>query len=171
MKRSCTVVLLFGLLLGGTTVESQPESVEVDIDPIVGAWKLNLARSTINTAIVPRFPVPPNQAEVYRALEDGRMRMVWTRSDAGGSSVSSTFIWPARGGVTQDESVRASEAMSITTVLGPGYLYVTHLEDGQQSYVVKKMVHGDRRTMTQTIVAAAGPGGRLFEHVLVWDRQ
>ena len=173
MKRRCTVVLLSGLLLlGASIVESQSEPIDLYVDPIVGTWKLNPARSTINVAILERFPVPPNQVEVYRSLEDDRIQMVWTGSDANGSSVSSTTIWPARGGVTQDESGRVSRGMTITTVIGPGYLYVTHLEDGQQSYFVKKMVHGDGRTMTQTIVAAPNtPAGRLFEHVLVWDRQ
>ena len=77
----------------------------------------------------------------------------------------------AQGGVTEDEGGPVSRMTTVTTVLGPGYLYETHLEDGRQSYFVNKMVHGDRRTMTQTIVAAAAPGGRLFEHVLIWDRQ
>jgi hypothetical protein len=173
MKRRSTVVLLVGLLLGGASiVESQSEPIVLYQDPIVGTWKLNLARSTINVAILSRFPVPPNQVEAYRTLEDDRIQMVWTRSDANGSPVSSTTIWSARGGVTQDGSGGASRGVTITTVIGPGYFYVTHLEDGQQSHFVKKMVHGDGRTMTQTIVAAPNtPAGRLFEHVLVWDRQ
>ncbi len=172
MKRYCTAVLLLALSLPGTRIaEAQSESIDLYVDPIVGTWKLNFARSTINAALLPRFPVPPNQWEIYRTLEDGRFQMVSAYSDPNGLPVISAAIWPAPGGVTQGEPARSGRLLTVTTVAGPGLLYVTHLEDGRQSHFIKKMVHGDGRTMTHTVVAAISPEGRLLEHVLVWERQ
>ena len=134
-------------------------------DPIVGAWKLNTAKS--------KFAVPPpkEQVEVYRALDSGEIELTLTRIIADGSHTSTTLAWPASGGAVKLRQGSLPEGETLVeTLLGPGDWYVTYLQNGKQFLIMHKAISEDGKTMRQTITGI-GPQGKPAEQIQVLDRQ
>jgi hypothetical protein len=67
-------------------------------DPIVGTWKLNLAKSKF----APNQPdIPKSGTEAYREVEGDQIELTVTRTEADGSSVLSKYAWPDQGGAVK----------------------------------------------------------------------
>ena len=62
-------------------------------DPIIGSWKVNIAKS--------KFPspqsAPEEQTEVYRETGDGQIELTYRSSNKDGSSDLEVIVFPANG--------------------------------------------------------------------------
>ena len=134
-------------------------------DPIVGTWKLNVAKSQMplaDTAL-------KDQTEIYRELAGGEVELTFTRTLANGSSEASKFTWPAQGGAAKILEGNYPEGSSFVEIaIKPGEWYVAYMLNGQQLGIMHKVIIKD--TMRETI-RGSDPQGKPIEYFLVLDRK
>lgn len=159
------MLLTFVMMLttGAVAGIAQPRSAA---DPIVGTWKLNLAKSKFP----PGMPgIPKSQTESYRQAANGQLELVFSRV-IDGPADEITLVWPAAGGaVTLRSGTRPPGETLIETRLAPGDWLVTYMMKGEQYGTMRKTVSADRKTMRQTFNGVVE--GKPLEIVAVLDRQ
>jgi hypothetical protein len=137
-------------------------------DPIIGTWKLNLAKSKF----APNQPdIPKSGTEAYREVEGGQIELTVTRTDASGSSVLSKYVWPAQGGAVMILQGGPNRITGfVETLIEPGNWYVTCLQNGKQISWAHKTISKDGKTMTQTWKDMDAQGNLIVD-IEVFDRQ
>jgi hypothetical protein len=83
MRISAAIILMLALA-----------SATMSADPIIGSWKLNLAKSKFSTP----GSAPKELTEVYREIEGNQIERTATAISADGSSGSMKLTWPRQGG-------------------------------------------------------------------------
>ena len=145
----------------------------VKSDPIVGAWKLNVAMSKFSSVLlkVLNETVPKEKTEIYQELDD-RIVMTVSATLTGREPISAKYSWPRQGSIARIlENVPSMEGISIIeTLIAPGEWYVTFLKDGKQLLAVHKVVSKDGKTMNLTYIGADAQGN-CFDQIDVYDRQ
>lgn len=137
-------------------------------DPIVGAWKLNVAESTFSTAMQ---DVPPKElTEVIREIEGDRIELAQHGIQENGALVTFRISYPAQGGIVTIIDAEGTEGLTfVETLVGPGNWYATTLRGGKQVIVRHKVVSADGRTKRET-VHGTDEYGRLFEQIEIYER-
>ena len=133
------------------------------VDPSVGTWKLNLAKSKYPSSVTP----PKEQMLVKKELGPDQFEMVLTGVDATGNPISVKLTHSQKGGIV---SGMQDGAMVILTVLAPGNVVTTFIESGKQVRVHHNTVSKNGKTMTQTS-KYVDEKGQQTEVVEVWNRQ
>jgi len=143
-------------------------------DPIIGTWKLNLAKSKLTPIPAYNWAPPKEQTESYREIDGGRIERTSTTTGIDGSVNSSgKLIWPAQGGTVQIQQIPPGNPPGISfveTLMAPGEWHVTTMLDGKQVMTRHKVISKDGKTMRQT-VEIMDPQGKLVEQLEVYDRQ
>jgi hypothetical protein len=159
--RSLFRTLLIGtvLAIGGTAVASAADAS----DPVVGTWKLNLAKSKFSPG-----PAPKSQTRAYVATADG-IEMMYTGVAADGSAVNgkSTFKYdgkdyPISGSADFDTlSLKRIDATTIES---------TQKKAGKPTGVTVRTVAGDGKVLTLKSKGTDAKG-KAYDNVMVFDRQ
>lgn len=152
MRKLMLVIAIFGLV--GSLFA---------VDPSVGTWKLNLAKSKYPSSVTP----PKEQMLVKKELGPDQFEMVLTGVDATGNPISVKLTHSQKGGIV---SGMQDGAMVILTVLAPGNVVTTFIESGKQVRVHHNTVSKNGKTMTQTS-KYVDEKGQQTEVVEVWNRQ
>jgi hypothetical protein len=159
--RSFFRTLLIGtvLAIGGTAVASAANAS----DPVVGTWKLNLAKSKFSPG-----PGPKSQTRAYVATADG-IEMMYTGVAADGSAVNgkSTFSYdgkdyPITG--SPDFDVLSLKRIDATTIES------TQKKAGKTTGTTVRTVSGDGKTLTLKSKGIDAKG-KAYDNVMVFDRQ
>ena len=136
------------------------------LDPIIGTWKLNVARS--------RFPSPQftfkQQTEVYQEIGDGRIELTYKSIDINGASTLEVFVFPAQGGAADVLKEQIAGRSYIETKINPNEWLATCLEGGKQLYVLRKLISKDGRTLIKT-PGSTDEQGNSPDLYLVLERQ
>jgi len=134
-------------------------------DPIIGTWKLNIARSTFSpVALALQGQKSPKETtEVYR--EEGDLIEF---SD--GLPNSDKWTWSRQGGVATRKPPTGQGMVYIETLIAPGHWIATILINGKQGAIYHKIIDKDGKTMRQTF-KGVDPAGKAFEQIQVYDRQ
>jgi len=135
-------------------------------DPIVGSWKLNLAKSKF----APNDPAPKKQTEVYRETTPGQIELTYKNTQADGASNLLIISIPAQGGVNKRLRGDNGGAMEVETLIAPGEWCMTRLKDGKQIASLHKLISKDGKTMTQR-AAGKDAQGKPYQDILVYDKQ
>jgi hypothetical protein len=135
-------------------------------DPIIGTWKLNIAKSKFSPILqaMMKQPSPIEKTEVYREVNTDLIEL----SD--GSPTSDRWTWPHQGGIINRQPPLSEEMSYVETLIELGHWYVTVLQNGKQVILIHKTFSKDGRTMRQTLTGT-DPQGKPFEQILVFDRQ
>ena len=139
-------------------------------DPIVGTWKLNVAKSKIAIPdsapkeIIEYYSAMKEWTEIYREIAGDQMELESTEEPAG------KFVWPRQGGVVTVEEGAPLWATHIEILIEPGNWYVTLLIDGRQVAVKHKTFSKDGKTMLMK-ETFRDPQGKFIEMPLVFDKQ
>jgi hypothetical protein len=169
MTRNVAVIVALVSIVscGATTLFVSAQESPVKSEPIIGSWRLNVARSTFPRKDVPS---PKEQTENYRE-DSGRIHLTIARTMSDGSSDPRRLSWPAVGGVTSVHEGRplAEGQSTVEALLAPGDWYVIYMRNGQQYLTMHKVVSKDGKTMRQTMKGLAQ--GKPYEQVQVFDRQ
>jgi len=137
-------------------------------DPIIGTWKLNVAKSKI-----PQTETAPKETtDVYRELETGQIELSRTSTLMNGSRESSKWTWPREGGIAERKSPAPLPAGTsyIELLIDPGHWYVTILQNGKQSLLMHKVITKDGRTM-QIAIKSFDAQGKAVEQLQVFEKQ
>ena len=136
-------------------------------DPIIGTWKLNLAKSTF----APNAPPPPKeQTEIYSYLNTGEIELTYKNIEKDGTSTLLVLTWPAQGGAVKVLQGDIPKSMSWVEILIGGEWYVALLQDGRQAYTRHKIVSKDGKILRQSF-RSTDSQGKPYENILVFDRQ
>jgi hypothetical protein len=136
-------------------------------DPIIGTWKLNIAKSTFASNAP---PPPKEQTEAYRLINNGEIELTYKSIEKDGSSVLLVITWPAQGGAAKVIKGDIPKNISWIETLIAGEWYATQMQDGKQSYTRHKIVSKDGKTLRQSF-RSTDAQGKPFENILVFDRQ
>jgi hypothetical protein len=156
MKRLLTILLFLSVL-------SLP-SILFAADPIIGKWKLNIAKSKLGQA------APKEYTEVYREIDSNLIELTtnWISSD--GSSSPEKFTFPAQGGINKFSTPIDEGRFEIETLIAPGEWRMTGMQNGKQIITMHKIIGKDGKTMRH-IVTNTDAKGKVSEELLVFDRQ
>ena len=149
-------------------VLAQTQDLREKPDPIIGTWKLIPTASKAS----PESPVqiPAQRTEVYRLTDSGQIEFaILTPSGSTGAVTTSNFTFSARGGLATREKPVAG-VITIETRVAPGEWLVTHLRDGVQTAIMRKLISPDGKTMRQTATGLT-TDGKPYERVMVFERQ
>ena len=142
-------------------------------DPIIGTWKLNVAKSKFSPVLLKALKeiIPKEKTEVYEEFGD-QIVLTATATMADGKSIFGKYTWPRQGGIAEVQADVPSFAgvIIIETLIASGEWYATFLTDGKQFMVIRKVVSEDGKTMRLNYTGA-DPQGNPFEQMDGYDRQ
>jgi len=133
-------------------------------DPIIGTWKLNVAKSKFSQA------APKEQTNIAREVGD-QLEITITGTQADGSLISLKSTFPRQGGAGKiQQSTFSKPDLVVLTKLDPGDLCFTELQNGKQVVIHRVVVSKDGKTARQTD-RGMDSQGKPFEQITVFDRQ
>ena len=136
-------------------------------DPMVGTWKLNVAKSTFR----PGQATPKEQTLVVRALDADTLELVGTGTRTDGSAMSGRYTWPMSGGVRRYSQGARAEGVSIVEISIDAQLaYTIALQDGRQLRVTHWVFSKDGKTMAGTTTGVDAKGAPVNTHSF-WETQ
>lgn len=91
-----------------------------------------------------------------------------TGINADGTDLSLKYIHPQQGGIIKGAAPQGP--MMVITVVGPGDVLTTFLQDGKQVRVHHNVVSKDGKTMTQT-ANYMDENGQPVGSLAVWEKQ
>jgi hypothetical protein len=147
------------LAIGGTAVASAAGAA----DPVVGTWKLDLAKSKFNPG-----PAPKSQTRMYAATADG-IDLTYTGVAADGSAVNgkSGFKYdgkdyPITGSADYDTlSLKRIDAHTVES---------TQKKAGKAVGKTVRTVSGDGKVLTLKSKGTDAKG-KAYDNVMVFDKQ
>jgi len=142
-------------------------------DPLTGTWKLNTSKSKYKegspNSKKEQVIVVREAGDLFEVTETG------IRHD--GTHIASKFRFPQKGGALmapkeplKDQVPVPQGAYFVATVIEPGDLYTTHLQDERQVLVVHLEVAKDGKTMRVNI-KGMDSGGKPYEELEFYERQ
>jgi hypothetical protein len=134
-------------------------------DPIVGTWKLNMAKSKFLST----DSVSKEQTLVIRAAGTDQYEMAITGIQADGQPMSAKAVHPQQGGVVSGLSLPEGY-MVVQTVIAPGNVCTTFLQNGKQVRMHHNIVSKDGKTMTQA-VRSLDAKGQPVDALSYWEKQ
>ena len=136
-------------------------------DPIIGTWKLNIAKSVL----------PADEKSVkedinsYREAEEGLMELTISTVFEDGSTDSSKWAWPEQGGVAKCLSKTLEEGLLyVEGYVEPGHWFAIITQNGNQVGLYHKIISMDGKTMTQTF-KGFNEKGKLVNITKVLEKQ
>ena len=142
-------------------------------DPIIGVWKLNIAKSKFSPVLlnILNETIPKEKTEIYEEAGD-EIVLTATATMADGKLISGKYAWPRNGGVAkaQEDVASFTGVTIIETVIAPGEWYATFLKDGKQFIVIHKAISEDSKTMSLRY-RGIDARGNPFEQIDVYERQ
>ena len=143
------------------------------IDPRLGTWKLNVAKSKFSPVLVAFMKQAPPKEEtiVYRELGTDEFEMTVAGTQTDGKPIAGKTTSPRQGGLVKIQQGPFPEGTTIvTTRIDSNKSYVTVMLNGKQVLVGQNAVSKSGKQMTTTI-KGADPQGKPFEQVTVFDKQ
>jgi hypothetical protein len=141
-------------------------TVAMAADPIIGSWKLNVAKSKLS----PMKKAPKEFTEVYREIDGKLIELTtnWIASD--GSSSPEKFTFPAQGGINKFLTPIDEGRFEIETLIAPGEWRMTGMLKGKQIITRHKVISKDGKTMRHSITNTDAKG-KVTEELYVFDKQ
>ena len=132
-------------------------------DPVIGTWKLNLAKSTFNPG-----PAPKSQTRSYEQTPQGIATTIKT-TGADGKESTSTMTFNADGKSYAMVGNPGIDTVTITRV-DAQTVNSTQMKAGVPVGTAVRTVSKDGKTLTFT-QKGTQPSGAKYEDVSVYDRQ
>ena len=151
--------LLIGIALGLALA-----TVAMAADPIIGLWKLNLAKSKFASGQAPK-----EQTEIYREAGQGQIELNYNSIPSSGASTILKITLPAHGGLNS-RSDNAKGYLEMETLITPGEWCMTRTQNGKQVAALHKIVGKEGKTMRQT-ETGTDDHGKPYQNELFYDRQ
>lgn len=135
-------------------------------DPMVGTWKLNLDKSKP----APGQPVGVKELTVITRELGTELETVFQGVAANGSAFSMKFVNPQQGGLIKSDQPATEGNLIVITVIKPGEMYGTSIQNGKQVEVTHSVVSADGKTLNRTSTTIDAQG-KITESLMVFDKQ
>ncbi len=157
MKLAIEGVLLSTLLVLGVATSASAAQ-----DPVVGSWKLNVAKSTFKSGAVPTA-----QTRTYAQTEKGLS--VTINTSAGGKEQTMTASYALDG---KDYTVTGNPDWDaiVGKQVDPNKAEFTFKRGGKSIGTTNRMVSKDGKTLTTESTYTDAKGGKV-ENTMVFERQ
>jgi hypothetical protein len=160
--------LTTGLVLVGCLISARiplkAQASRSDDNPRVGAWKLNVAKSTFNDGAPPR-----SELQICEALGSDTIRLKIVRVDASGKEIRSEYTahydgkdHPFPGSLWDTIALKRLDRNTSEAVFK---------KSGNTVQISTVSVSKDGQVLTLTARATAGVPGQPISHIEVFDRQ
>jgi hypothetical protein len=140
-------------------------------DPIIGTWKLNIAKSKFGPGVQATMK---EQTNTLRELTVDQCELAITGIGTNGSPYSMKLTFPMQGGgpavVTAQPPAIAEGVSVVVTFVEPGNWYFTDLKNGKQVAVAHVVVSKDGKSALETN-RSTDATGKTTEQLLVYDKQ
>jgi hypothetical protein len=138
-------------------------------DPIVGTWKLNVAKSKFSADFlaIQKEAAPKESTLVVRDLDVDQIEITERGFRTDGSAISQKGAQPKQGGTV---SGFAEGISFIHTVVNQNERIGTILQNGKQIEVIRWVVSKDGKTLSSTRRRVDAKGNPM-EHLAVYDKQ
>lgn len=153
-------------LLIGITLVLALTGAAVAAEPIIGTWRLNIAKSKFAAN---GFKVPREITEVYRELNPGQIELTFMKTETDGSSTLLKVAFPSQGGAARCIQGCPS-GYSVVETLISGEWYATEMQDGKQYMTLHKVISKDGKIYYQTLQSSDAKG-KPFQNLLVYEKQ
>jgi hypothetical protein len=141
-------------------------TLAIAADTSVGTWKLNIAKSKM-----PPSAQAPVKEETMVKREVGDLFEVTVKgSRTDGSIISSKFTYPKNGGAVTFQEGATTGVSLVATMIAPGNVYVTFLQNGKQVEVIHAVVSKDGKANSWT-TKGTDEKGKPYEALELWDKQ
>jgi hypothetical protein len=143
-----------------------------NIDPRIGIWKLNVAKSKFSPALLAIMQQAPPKEEtmVYRELGTDEYEMTMTGVLTDGKPINVKGIVPRQGGTVTILQGNLPPGFSVVaTKIDPSNSYATFMVNGKQLFLGQSIVSKNGKTMRVTDTGTDARG-TPFEHLLVFDK-
>src|SRR5262249_14125479 len=129
------------LILAG----SQSSNVKPPADPILGTWKLNVAKSKFSPIFLALTKTAPLKEETDVCLTaNGRIECTFSMTRTDGSTGSQKMSWPEQGGAVQAQGDGIPPTYSaVDTRMATGEWLVTDMIQGRQFGTLHLLISKD----------------------------
>jgi hypothetical protein len=135
-------------------------------DPLVGTWKLSIAKSKF----APGQEAAIKELTIVNREVGADLETTFEGIGANGSPFSIKFTCPLQGGLLKSAQASTEGTFVVITVIEPGNMYGTSVQNGKQVEVTHTFVSKDRKTATRTSKAVDAQG-KITETVLVLEKK
>jgi hypothetical protein len=155
--------IVFGVLVGSLVISSG-RTLSAQADPVLGTWRLNVAKSKYAPG-----PPPVSETRVYETFGAGGVKATFNREEAGGKKVTITYSamydgkdYPYAG--SPDADTIALKRVDRNTT------EATLKKNGKVTLTTKAVVAPDGKTRTLTSTGTNAQGQKV-NNVVVFEKQ
>ncbi len=167
MKRTLGASTAASLVLGlvvASLISSLSPGLQAQADPIIGTWRLNVAKSKYDPG-----PAPMSETRIYDAFGTSGIKSTQHRVEVGGNKTTISYSamydgkdYAYMGSPDADTiALKKVDANTIDATLKKG---------GKVTLVVKAVTAADRKTRTLT-TSGTNAKGQKVNNVTVWEKQ
>jgi hypothetical protein len=144
-----------------------------NVDPTVGTWKLNVAKSKFSPVLLALLNQAPPKEEtvVFRELGTDEFEATITGAQTDGKPIAVKSTSPRQGGAVKIQQGNLPDGMTlVVTRIDQNNSYLTFMLNGKQILVCQSVISKDGKKTTNTY-KGLDPQGKPFEQVAVFDKQ
>jgi hypothetical protein len=137
-------------------------------DPIIGAWKLDKAKSRLSNS-----PTTPKElTDTYVETAQGIIELTRNGIQNDGAAISSKWSWPKQGGVAHRilPDPLPKDTSFVAVLVAPGKWYVSIMNAGKQISFYGKDTSKDGKVLHITL-KGTDEKGNPFDELFVFKRQ
>jgi len=139
-------------------------ALHAQADPVLGTWKLNLAKSKYESG-----PPPKSEVRTYEPAGTNGVRATFRRIDSAGKAVTITYTALYDGKDYAYAGSPDADTISLTRI-DARTIGTTLKKNGKVVQDTKVVTSADGTTRTQTSTGESAKGQR-FTNIMVFDRQ
>ena len=144
-----------------------------NIDPRLGTWKLNVAKSKFSPAYLAALKMAPPKEEtvVFRELGADEIELTITGVQTDGKPITGKSTSPRQGGAVKLQQSPLPEGMTIvSTRIDPNNSLATYMVNGKQFLVAQSVISKNGKSMHITF-RGTDASGKPFEQLAAFLKQ
>jgi hypothetical protein len=144
-----------------------------NLDPHIGTWKLNVAKSKFSPVLLAAMKQTPPKEETVVCREVGadEFELAVERTQTDGKPVAVIATFPRQGGAVKIQQGNLPDGMTVvSTKIDPNSSCATYMLNGKQVFVAQSVVSKTGKAMRIT-AKGTDAQGKPFEQVAVLDKQ
>ena len=162
-RSSTAACLAFGVLVASLAGFLSP-GLQAQTDPIIGTWRLNVAKSKYDPG-----PAPVSETRIYEAFGTNGIKSTQNRVEVGGNKVTVSYSAMYDGKDYAYMGSPDADTIALKKV-DANTIEATLKKSGKVTLLTKAVTAADGKTRTLT-TSGTNARGQKVNNVTVWERQ